>query len=158
MSASDRKARQEAVCGKRPGGASAYYYKESCQLKSSVSSGSTTQKSAREDRIDEVVNSARKELAALRLAARELDAFMEGKYTRRYTTPPFGSDTIILRYFLKAPKKGTVHERIERACVAYNDLPSSLSKPSRVVFNPVLEKAVLMSATLYYETLLDTIV
>jgi len=157
MSASDRKARQEAVCGKRPGGANAYYYKESCQLKGAYQGKTLPNVGDDGRKIIELVKYAKTELYNLTKRKVAIEERLKEK-PRSFTVPKIGMDQNILERYLKADKSaGTVHERIMAAFASYNNEQKQTSSPNFIVHNMLVELLVISGASIHFRSMIQVL-
>ena len=141
--------RKQAVCGQKPGGASAYDLRESCVAKEKKPR-KPTKKSADTEavaRIKALLTFSRKEL--IKLTGREKVIITKIRPPPQPLPRP-GHDHRIARIFIFQAKDNqhlSVHNRIKAACDKFNEKQGPRSK---VEFNYAVERLVIMGALNHY--------
>ncbi len=146
MSASSRTARKTAVCGHKPGGEDAYYYKETCALKERRTQ--QPKKTVAEDNtlVDDVVKFARSESLKLIVRRHKLQQLDLSRVPR----PRLGSDHLVVKSYIRNAR-AHAHESVrQRIRLAIETLNAKRSEKNKIVWNRVLEHLVVMGALNHY--------
>ena len=145
-----RAARKEAVCGHKPGGADAYYLKETCVLKEhDHAQKKVTRANLRiTEKASVLLEFAKVDLR--RVLARQRAIRASGNI-RAKALFQRGADSIIAQNFLHSKDKSrTVHSRMLEACDTFNK-----RFKADEVLSPVLEFAALASVVIVYSTIIN---
>lgn len=147
MSAACRASRKTAVCGPKPGGEAAYYFKESCVLKDR----SQTQRRCKgDDKIKQYVAFCKKEMA--KLVVRNT-TILNAKSLRYSPLPILGLDIALSTTYVKSAKQHadlTCHERIKLALEKYCKVFKKDIK-----LTATIERLTIMASLFHYGSVLN---
>lgn len=139
--------RQRAVCGAKPGGASAYDLRESCIKKDKPRAGTKKKpEDARVLRMKELLSFSFKELRALKVR----QAYLKKLQSRPEPLPKPGYDHHLVKKFLFQARENqhmSIRLRIKKVCDEFNEKRGARAQ---VYFNRSLEKLVILGAYNHY--------
>lgn len=158
MSASSREDRRQAVCGGKPGGKEAYYFKETCASKNTINRASEANTKRKTDtkrlkKYDAYLEFVKKDF----LRIRSRDKFLASRPVQPHI-PFVGAEHAVASIFIRdavANKDYSIYSRIGTAVQEFNRSQKALKK--KVVFNYTLERLVIMAVSNHYAGVLNVL-